>query len=396
MNNVKKKFIGHISILLCGDIEFDSRVKRISSYISSEFESVTLHFLDRPINGPNTNNSSKNINNFFSESLLDGLKIKSHKLQSDFLPKGGKWGYIKYAEFFFKALIGTRKSDLIYCNDIATLPVAYFLKIFKPKLKIIYDTHELAPYKGTPSKFKIKLRAFIESILIKKANFVFTVSNRIATWYRRLYKLNYIHPIYNSPLPSKTSKNIDIFDEDQSSVNFVWHGILAKNRGIETVLEVFKEKFSKPVKVTFIGWGDLEGVIKASSNEYESIIHKPPMSQKKLLEYIIRFNCGLFTYQPTSKNYDWAMPNKFFEYSSAALPIISFPLTESKKTLQKYKFGLVCNDFSKEALVNSIEEFINTDRNEIKSFKINAINFLESNSWKIQQDKILDCFNKIN
>jgi len=277
------------------------------------------------------------------------------------------------------------------------LPVAFFLKIFKPKLKIIYDTHELAPYKGTPSRSKVKLRAFLESILIKKADFVFTVSERIATWYRRLYKLDYIYPIYNSPALSNAVENINTFGKTQnSSINFLWHGILAKNRGIETVLMAFERQFSKPVTITFIGWGDLEEIIKASSNINDSIIHKPPMSQERLLEHIVEYDCGLFTYQKSSKNYDWAMPNKFFEFSSAALPIISFPLSEAKKTIQKYRFGIVSDDFSEESLRKSIEEFINIDAREKKDLKNNAKNFLKSNSWKIQQDKILDCLKKIN
>ena len=393
MDKIKKIFVGDISILLCGDIEFDSRVKRISSYISSEFKSVTLHFLDRPINGPNTNNSSKD-SNFFNDNELG---IKSYKLVSDFLPKGGKWGYIKYTEFFFRAFVGIRKSNLIYCNDIQTLPVAFFLKIFKPKLKIIYDTHELAPYKGTPSRSKVKLRAFLESILIKKADFVFTVSERIATWYRRLYKLEYIYPIYNSPVLSNAAENINTFEKTQnSSINFLWHGILAKNRGIETVLKAFEKQFTKPVTITFIGWGDLEEIIKASSDINGSIIHKSPMSQEKLLEHIIYYDCGLFTYEKSSKNYDWAMPNKFFEFSSAALPIISFPLSEAKKTIQKYRFGIVSEDFSVESLRKSIEEFIHIDKSDMNHLKNNAKIFLESNSWKTQQDKILDCFKKIN
>ena len=393
---MKKKFIGNISILLCGDIEFDSRVKRISTYISSEFDSVALHFLDRPINGPNSNSTSKEKNNFVSNSSLNGLHIKSHKLISDFLPKGGKWGYIKFAEFFFRAIFAVRKSDLIYCNDIQTLPVAFFLKILKPKIKIIYDTHELAPYKGTPSRFKIRQRAFLESILIKKTDFVFTVSERIATWYKRVYKLDYVYSIYNSPVLTDTAESFNVFNESQeSSINFLWHGILSRNRGIETVLKVFEKKFTKPVSITFIGWGELEQIIKVSAKKNSLIRLEPPMNQQKLLEYIVKFNCGLFTYQKSSKNYDWAMPNKFFEFSSAALPIITFPLTESKKTIKKYNFGIVCDDFSEGSLQKSIEQFIQMDESEIKNLKTNAINFLDCNSWKKQQDKILDCFEKI-
>ena len=224
MNYKKDK----ISILLCGDISYDSRVKRFSKLISSKFSNVKIHSLKRRDNANQENISKIN------------LSLKEHTLISDhILPRGGKWGYIKYLEFFIRFIFASISSNVIYCNDIETLPVGFFLKTIFRNKKIIYDTHELAPYKGSPSRKKIRIRAFVESILIKKADSVITVSKRIAVWYRRVYRLQKVTPLYNSPEVEKFIPEDKIkFSNKNNTIKFVWHGILSNNRGIDKVIDV--------------------------------------------------------------------------------------------------------------------------------------------------------------
>ena len=240
-----------MSILLCGEIEYDSRVKRFSSFFSN-FCDVELSYLIRE----RLLNDNKNIHPKVSKNEI--------KLITDYLPRGGRWGYFKFLEYFIRAFVKSVKSDIVYCNDIETLPVGYLLKIIFKKKFLVYDTHELAPYKGTPSKKKIRFRSLIEKKLIKKADLVITVSPRIAKWYRRFYELKKVVSIENAPdLKIEQNKNVP-YKSDK--IRIVWVGIFSTGRGIEEILENGNSfSHSNDVEIHFFGWGELQPKIKKAS-----------------------------------------------------------------------------------------------------------------------------------
>ena len=86
-------------------------------------------------------------------------------------------------------------------------------------------------------------RSFYNTCVVRqKADFVFTVSERIATWYRRLYKLDYIYPIYNSPALSNAVENINTF-----GIKDAKESMLAL-QSIQKIDEMFKDKEIEVIK----------------------------------------------------------------------------------------------------------------------------------------------------
>ena len=370
-------------ILLYGDIAFDSRVKRISSFIASQLGDTQLLSLKR---------FSERNYEFNKPNSLNHIEIK---LISEKLPKNGKWGYLKYAEGFLRFFSYSIRAKLIYCNDLSTLPIAYFAKIFNTKIKIIYDSHEVAPYQGTPSKRKIRLKSLFERILIRKADYVFTVSTRISKWYRRVYRLQHVETIFNSPsfYPVARCKN---FINEDSKIEFVWHGIFSPHRGIKETIRVFQDtEVATKANVTFIGWGALKNDIKSFSNLFPNIKILDPVSQNELINALQNFDCGLFTYEPISKNYDWAMPNKLFEFTTAGIPVVSYPLSEANYTITKYNIGYVANDFSSCSLKRSVLDFIDSYEKNYEIFSQNTAKFINSHSWEKQKIKISNALSQL-
>lgn len=362
-----------MSILLCGEIEYDSRVKRFSSFFSN-FCDVELSYLIRE----RLLNDNKNIHPKVSRNEI--------KLITDYLPRGGRWGYFKFLEYFIRAFVKSIKSDIVYCNDIETLPVGYLLKIIFKKKFLVYDTHELAPYKGTPSKQKIRFRSLIEKKLIKKADLVITVSPRIAKWYRRFYELKKVVSIENAPDLKIEQKNVP-YKSDK--IRIVWVGIFSAGRGIEEILENGNSfSHSNDIEIHFFGWGELQPKIKKASKKYSCFKLHGPIKQELLIKEISNFDAGLFTYQPSSKNYDWAFPNKIFEYSAANLPIISTPLSESKSIIKKYNIGLVMEGYDHLSALNTINTFKSLSNERLEDFQLGIEAFNKDFGWEEQKNKL--------
>lgn len=169
--------------------------------------------------------------------------------------------------------------------------------------------------------------------------------------------------------------------------------IFGYHRGIEAVLDVFAE--SSDLNITFYGWGDLEGMIRDFAGKYDNIQLKPPIAQDELIQQLKSYDAGLFTYMSRSKNYDWALPNKFFEYSAASLPIISFPLSQAKSTIKSFNLGLVCTKFEAGSLKNELVKFSKSDVREVAGYKDGVRRFLSENSWDIQRAKLDNIFSEI-
>lgn len=359
-----------IVVLLYGDIEYDSRVKRISTSLSKTNSVLVV----------SVNKDKYSDYNFISENV-------SHKrinLLTRFFPKNGKYGYLKLIEASFLFVLYSLFSKKIYCNDIETLFSGYVLSFFKKN--IIYDTHELTPFRGNPSKRKSRYISFIESILIRKVSVLFTVTDRITKWYKKRYNIKKVFTILNSP-------NLELFVPEKKNNKFVWVGIFGNNRGIASILENYETLEVNKIVIDFYGWGPLEDDIKNISNLSSSINYCGVLQQSDLFEILSSYKAGLFTYESTSKNYDYAYPNKFYEYVFSGIPIVSTPLLQAKSLISTFKIGYIVDDFSIESLIDAmvnIEKYYN-----FGDFRNNQQNYYDSVNWSKQEfillKEILKC-----
>ena len=79
---------------------------------------------------------------------------------------------------FLKKSLQFKDFETIHCNDLNTLPIGIFIKFLGKKSKVIYDSHEYA-INDVPnqSKWSIRLKYFLENILIRFADEVIQLVN---------------------------------------------------------------------------------------------------------------------------------------------------------------------------------------------------------------------------
>ncbi len=323
--------------------------------------------------------------------ILNRFKLSSRKLSKNLFVQ-----VLKYFEFIYRVTLFYRKKDIkmINIHAISLLPFGVLLK-YLYKATLVYDTHELETETNGSRGLRKKLAKFMEKSLIKKCDIVFVVSENIADWYEKEYDI--IRPVVVKNAPrligsKKTNhfrENLDIKD---NSIIVLYQGGLSKGRGVDLLLECFKQRDDDKVVIVFMGYGEIEEDIKIASKERNNIFFHPAVAPEIVLDYTSSADFGIHMIQNTCLNHYYCLPNKLFEYAMAGLPVIVSNMKEMRELVEKYDMGIVVTDDKIESMNNAIDKILQSD---IKQMKQNARRCAEENSWEKQEVKMINEYKRV-
>ena len=289
-------------------------------------------------------------------------------------------------------LRGSFRYDIIHCHDLDTLPIATFIKCFKPKTRLIYDAHEYETERAHIKGIVKRLYQVTERFFIRYANAVIAVSNSIADEYERLYHIPKPYLILNCPPYQKIEKH-DLFRKRFSirsdQMIFLYQGGLMEHRGIEMTLEAFKNVTDGNKVIVFMGYGSLENMIKQAASEYNTIFYHEAVNQNVLLQHTASADVGLMLIENTSLSYYYCAPNKFYEYSMAGLPVIISNLYDMRRLVEKYDNGLIVEQNNMSRLLDVITHLTH---DEIKHMQRNIPEITKKYNWEQQEKILLDIY----
>ena len=320
---------------------------------------------------------------------IQNIPVHRIKLKSRNWSKNKLVQLLKYFEFVYKVIKNYKNSDIVHCNDLNTLPIGVIIKkFFNKNAKIVYDAHEYETETFHLKGIEKKIVKIIEKYLIKYADKIITVSDSIANEYVKLYNIEKPALVLNTPLFKNIEKK-DLFREKlgikKDKTIFLYQGGLSKGRGIEVLLDAFKDINDNKSVIVFMGYGPLEKVIQEASKKYHNIYFHPAVSPDILLDYTSSADFGISTIEDSCLNYRYCLPNKMFEYLMAEIPVIVSNLYEMRKLVDKYKIGVVAKENSPKELKEAIKEAMSLDRNELLE---NIKKVKKIYNWE-EQEKIL-------
>jgi len=320
---------------------------------------------------------------------IQNIPVHRIKLKSRNWSKNKLVQLLKYFEFVYKVIKNYKNSDIIHCNDLNTLPIGVIIKkFFNKNAKIVYDAHEYETETVHLKGIEKKIVKIIEKYLIKYADKIITVSDSIANEYVKLYNIEKPALVLNTPLFKNIEKK-DLFREKlgikKDKTIFLYQGGLSKGRGIEVLLDAFKDINDNKSVIVFMGYGPLEKVIQEASKKYPNIYFHPAVSPEVLLDYTSSADFGISTIEDGCLSYRYCLPNKMFEYLMAEIPVIVSNLYEMRKLVNKYKIGVVAKENSPKGLKEAIKEAMSLDRNELLE---NIKKVKKIYNWE-EQEKIL-------
>lgn len=327
---------------------------------------------------------------------ISGIPVHRIKLKSKNWSKNKLVQILKYLEFVYKIIRQYKNTDIFHCNDLNSLPIGVIIKLFFNKnAKVVYDAHELETEVDGLSHIQKKIAKFLEKKLIKYADICFTVSNSIAEEYNRHYK---VKPtvLFNAP-NFKEFKKTDKFRETlpikKESVIFLYQGGLSTGRGIELWLEAFQRRKDDKVVMVFMGYGELEDLVKEVSSKINNVFYHPAVSPEVILDYTAAAAAAVSYIYNSCLNYLYCMPNKLFEYAMVGLPIVGSNLKDMSDAIRKYNLGVITRKDTPEAINDAIDELLKMDLEKLRQ---NSLAFAKEFCWEKQEEKMIKEYKSLN
>lgn len=266
------------------------------------------------------------------------------------------------------------KIDVLHCHDTPALLIGYLHKVFRKNTILIYDAHELESNKGGQLLLFKYITLLIEFVCCKKVNGFITVSSSILNFYKNKFKFTNNELIYNIPnyTESFNVPNIrELYQLSDSTELYTHVGLLNVGRGVDEIIEVFKNDSMSNKYIVFFGFGDLVEKIESISNK--NIIYYGNVENKYLHSFIQQFDFGICTIENHSLSDYFSLPNKLFEYINANVTTISSNFPDIQ---------LLTDELSCGYCIDNIEHII---KNNLKKKKYNCS---YEYTWEYQEIKL--------
>lgn len=271
----------------------------------------------------------------------------------------------------FKAL-RPNSYDLIIANEINTLPLAVAMqRSEKEKTPIWCDLHEYYLGNEHHGGIRRKLQLRDNQLLLKKYRADVAAWSTVSPGLVDLYKqtLGIESELitnareYSNSSPSKVGVN--------GKIQLVHHGGAQPARRLELMVEMMRFVDPNRFELHFFLIGQDAAYVSRLRNLSNGlpIVFHDPLPYDRLVEATNSFDIGLFLLPPTNKNYEFALPNKLFEYVQARLAVAIGPSTDMASVVREHNLGIVADDFLPETLARCINGL---SIKEIQQFKDNS------------------------
>ena len=284
--------------------------------------------------------------------------------------------------------------DIIHCNDLDTLPIAFIVKKFYNKnIKVVYDAHEHETERHHQSKFDKKILKIVENFLLKYVDKMITVTEPIADEYAKLYNIERPVVIYNTPEKIEIEKK-DIFREKfnipKEHIIFLYQGGLQPRRGILEFFNLIRGK--EGVSYVVMGFGHLKDEIIELTKTESNLYFHDAVAPDVLLDYTSSADIGICIEENLCKSWNMGLPNKMFEYYMVGIPIVVSGLQELKRFVIDNQTGFVIkNIFDQEEFDRLFPTILEKYTERYKNIeKVKNIY-----NWQNQEKKLLSLYEEL-
>ena len=291
------------------------------------------------------------------EEDLQGISLK-HVLmpRAFFSTRFDKWALFRVAKMFIRTtrrLLQTQ-ADIYHGHEVSGLLPCYVAACLRRK-PVIFDAHEMPLFERPLSEFGPS-RRFLRSLLVvllahivPRCIGVITVSSPIVKELRKRYGLADVTLIRNVPeyrAVSKSNRLREYLGLPPETRIVLYQGYLQPNRGLDKLIRT--AAFLEPdIVIVMMGKNrgttqtQLEALI-ANEGVADRVKIIPPVPYAELLDWTASADIGVNVASPDySLNVRCFLPNKFFEYLMAGVPVLSSSLEAMVEVINTYDVGQV-------------------------------------------------------
>jgi len=271
------------------------------------------------------------------------------------------------------------KFDVILACDVYSLGAASKLTK-KMKSMLVYDSREIYSALGSlhGKEFQQYFITLNEKMNLKRVNKIIVSGDLDSVYLKKnlTSKVPY-YTVMNLPYSRpKVESNIirEKFNIPSNTKVILYQGMIMKGRGlINAIIAVAK---IENAVLCIMGVGSYRHEIQKfiEKNNYSDIAFiADPVPYVELHDWTCSADTGILLFEPVSKSYQLALPNKLFEYCMAGIPSVATDLPAIRQITEKDKISLLVG---KELEITEIAKAIQ------KTFEPEFRNEFNSNSSK--------------
>lgn len=299
---------------------------------------------------------------------------------------------------FFKILFS--KCDILWANDLDTLPANWLASLFRGKT-LIYDSHEY--FTEVPEiqyrPWVKRVWQFFERTCIQRAQMIMTVSPSIGELLKSTYHLSEVLIVRNVPEGNSAMNAVakeELGLNPREMVLLLQGNGININRGGEELVESMEGIENAHLLV--IGNGDAMPRLKelsANLNLTDKITFLPRMPYVEMMRYTVCADIGFSLDKNDNINYRFSLPNKIFDYARAGLPMIVSDLPEVSTFVIQNDIGLALEEVTADAISRAVNKLMQ-DREKLSRFRANAEKIGAFLSWEIEFRPVIDRLRDLN
>ncbi len=327
------------------------------------------------------------------EPILIGRKFKNspvvvreYETKRFTLPfnKGPLFYFFYNLRLFFYLLFNT--PSILLANDLDTLLANYLVHKIK-RVRLVYDSHEY--FTEVPELQKRRIAKLVWSSLEKwmlpNINYAYTVSPKISDSYKKLYGIE-MGVIYNFPNYLNEVNKVK-----QKEGYIIYQGALNVGRGLEELIEAMK--YINNYTLHVYGSGDIESELKNLTKQFnleQKVLFFGRLSSEELLEKTKNAVLGVSIEKPIGLSYQYAVPNKIFDYLNSGIPVYYSNLNEVINLLGEREVGLQLSSYSPKAIASDLNKMLCSK--QYLEWTKNALELSRMYNWESQENKLLSYF----
>ncbi len=331
----------HICFTLFGDFRYDSRSYKCIKSLQQHGHRISVVMTGRN-----------------SESFgTGGIVVTEVGVRKWF------WSKLSFIQFYAKSLLPAirLKAQVYFASDLYSLPIAYLAARLN-RSKLIYDSRELY---SSIAALKDRQAAqwvwrVVERVLIRRVNAVVTVNDSIAWILSRQYGIPKPVVLLNCPQYQELERSNrlrELCHISEEKHILLYQGGFQRGRGIFVSLELIQHLPN--CVLVLLGDGPLKEYLHIRIEELKDrvyMVEAVPVDQ--LLRYTASADVGLCLIENHGISYYHSLPNKFFEYVMAGVPVVASRFPEMKKIVDNHRVGETTDPDDVTEIVEKIQKLL--------------------------------------
>ena len=239
-----------------------------------------------------------------------------------------------------------------------------------------------------------KIWTLLESSMLPRIRYAFTVSASIAFEYRRKYGINmHIVRILPNRMESLPLQQFSLRQHLERII--MYQGSLNAGRGLEVAIRAMC--FMENSLLVIAGSGYLEGELRklvGSLALHEKVRFLGRIQPEDLRKDTVQAELAISLEENLGLNYYYALPNKLFDYIQARVPVLVSGLPEMASVVEKYKVGMITDSRDPVQLAEVYSSMLE-DHAQQKKRKDNLELAAAELCWENEEPALLDLYSRI-